>query len=440
VTLYSVRGDVLIEKGHSDFAWSPEEFDDFLVATDFDVVGLSRMARSRGLGVPCIAVRAPPRPRRKGLSASLRSSYAVTVVMRFEGSITGGGRPRRAVVEAYDPMLRSTFRIGEREVPLEIDLTTPLVHTLRNMPEYSGFKAMFEVEEWSERAGLYMFQQYRPGRLPVVFVHGLMSSPETWIELFNDLLADPVLRERYQFWFFVYPTGNPIPYSAAVLRESLLSARAAHDPEGRDPSFSRTVLIGHSMGGLLTRMQIQGSGDRLWNAVSNEPLDEMDLTEEQKALVRRMLVYDALPFVDRVVFMATPHRGSEIARGLIGRIGASLIKLPVTFVDTARAVRPSSDADELEERITGIGNLSPDSALLVEMSSWPLPPDLEIHSIVGNREAADTPGGTDGVVPYWSSHLDGAVSEKIVRSGHSVQKIVEAIKEVRRILHLHLKR
>ena len=65
-------------------------------------------------------------------------------------------------------------------------------------------------------------------------------------------------------------------------------------------------------------------------------------------------------------------------------------------------------------------------------------PDVPYHSVIGNKEAADTPGGTDGVVAYESSHLAGATSEKIIESGHSVMSHPQTIIEIRRILSLHL--
>ena len=57
---------------------------------------------------------------------------------------------------------------------------------------------------------------------------------------------------------------------------------------------------------------------------------------------------------------------------------------------------------------------------------------------MGDRGRGDTPNSSDGVVAYWSSHLDGAQSTRIVPSGHSTHQNPEGIAEVRRILLLHL--
>ena len=291
-----------------------------------------------------------------------------------------------------------------------------------------------------------MLEPFQPDKIPVVFVHGLMSRPRTWAMLFNDLLADPVLRRRYQFWFFQYPTGNPILYSASVLRESLLTVQETYDPDATNLNFQQMVICGHSMGGLLSKLQVHRSGDRLWKLVSEVPLESLQLSPDQRSLLKRVMFFDALPFVDRVVFMAVPHRGSEMATSFIGRLGVRLTRIPGRLQDTVGAVRQrlrkstgaKSDADLLNRAITGISDLDPGNPVLIEVASWEFPNHLEIHSIIGNAVAADTPGGDDTVVPYGSSHLADARSEKIVKSGHKVHTTAAGILELRRILHLHL--
>ncbi len=280
----------------------------------------------------------------------------------------------------------------------------------------------------------------------MVFVHGLMSSPQTWLKMFNNLLADTLIRERYQFWFFMYPTGNPILYSANTLRESIKEARQVFDPEGDDSAFDDLILVGHSMGGLLSKYMILDSGNEIWEEISGVPFKDIDFTPDQRRFVERMFFFEPLPFVSRVVFIATPHRGSEWASGHIGRLGASLVKLPFTLVNNTFGMIQAIAQDEqsrlmtkIERMPTGVDGLKPDSLLVKVSEQMVLPNDIPYHSIIGNDEVGDTPGGTDGIVPYESSHLDGAVSEKIVDSGHSAHRHPLAIQEVRRILHMHLK-
>ncbi|MHC4933084.1 MAG: esterase/lipase family protein, partial [Planctomycetota bacterium] len=365
-TLPLLAGQVKIREGQFELAWAPEEFERFLVTYEFEIKGMRQRASSSGVGVPCIAVRRLPKIKREDerFLPPMRQSYGATVVVRFEGSLVDRAPIRRAVAEVYDPLRRTEFRVGDRTVPLEIDLATPIAHAMREVKDYSGFKAMLRVEEWSNQAGLYMLSPYQPDRIPVVFVHGLMSSPQTWVPLLTNILADPLLRKRYQAWVFLYPTGNPIVYSAAILRNALEEVREAYDPDGKSPHFRRMVVCGHSMGGLLTRMLVHDGGDRLWTAVTTEPLDALDLTAEQRELLQHCFYFRRLPYVERVIFMATPHRGADMAGSFVGRFGSSLVSLPKEVTDTARKVPAKWGEDEetgdIEASITGIANLSPD--------------------------------------------------------------------------------
>jgi hypothetical protein len=71
------------------------------------------------------------------------------------------------------------------------------------------------------------------------------------------------------------------------------------------------------------------------------------------------------------------------------------------------------------------------------VNKLPIASGVPYHSIIGDRGKGDTPKSSDGVVPYWSSHLDGAQSELIVPSDHLALRNTEAIKEVERILRTY---
>ena len=290
----------------------------------------------------------------------------------------------------------------------------------------------------SDRRGLYMMQPYQPGKIPVVFVHGLMSDPTVWHQILNDLMFDPVLSQRYQFWAFFYTTSNPILFSAAELRESLLWTRGELDPDGRDPALDQMVIVGHSMGGLLTRLMIQRNEHSYLAPYLGTRIDDLDISEREKETLKKVDTFEPLSFVDRVVFMATPHRGSKMAQGFIGRVGDSISSTPTYILD---AVKGTLEAVGMSAKdiSSGIDDLQTDSRFMGFYNGLPMAPDVPYHSIIGNKTKADTPGGSDGVVAYESSHLEGAASEKIVKSGHTVMDQTQAILEVRRILSLHLK-
>lgn len=451
-TVATAIGPLRVGRGAVDLAFDPKRFTEAHSAYDFDVVGFSNPARGFGIGAPCMAVRAARSIEHARIEERflprMKQSFACTVVLRFDGSILDrglAGKPRTARVDVIDPYDAAEVRIGSKSVPLEFDLTTPLAFALNDAPRTSGFRVMLHVEELERTGELFMSQPYDPDRIPVVFVHGLMSAPLTWMPLFNELLGDPVLRRRYQFWFFRYSTGNPIAWSASLLRESLLEAQRTYDPQGISPTMQRMVLCGHSMGGLLSRMMVHRSGDRLWRRITDTPLDELAVAEESRELLRRALFFERLPFVRRVVFMAVPHRGADMADGFLGRLGSLLIGLPGRLVRTGESLAAGLRRDEgrrvasqLATRITGIDGLRPGALLLDELASWGFDPSVTIHSIIGNERAADTPSGSDGIVSYQSAHLDGVASEKIVQSDHSVQQHPLAIQELRRILHEHL--
>jgi triacylglycerol esterase/lipase EstA (alpha/beta hydrolase family) len=261
--------------------------------------------------------------------------------------------------------------------------------------------------------------------------------------MLNTLKGDPNIHDKYQFWFFMYPTGNPVLYSAANLRDSLKELYRAFSDDAEENTLDRMVLVGHSMGGLLSKLMVKPSSNLFWRSEVNIPYTSLSFSDKTRNFIERVFFFEPLPFVERVIFIATPHRGSAIASGTVGWFGSSLIKLPEEYKEKVqKAVSEIVDEDDsLESDVlkdmkldTGIDNLSPKHPFNTIANSTPFPTNIIYHSIIGNNRAADTPGGTDGVVPYTSSHLDGAETEIIVKSGHNAHTHPGAIKEVKRIL------
>ncbi len=442
-------GTVEIAMGRSDFSWGIEEFRTSHSAYEFEPMGVDSHIRSYGIGLPVIAERIAEAPTDQEAGEDflpeVRQVSAATLLIRFALDSPGEEAVIRGEYDLYDPLKTHKILIGDRKVPIETDFTVPLAYMVEQLKLPGGLSGLLDVGSWEKRKGLHLLSPYDPDKIPVVFVHGLMSSPETWLDMFNNLLADVEIREKYQFWFFMYPTGNPLLYSAHILRESLKEVRAFHDPRGESPTFNRMVLVGHSMGGLLSRLMMSEGGTPVWNELSRKPFEEIELDAKRKNLLEGVLFFGPQPFVSRSIFIATPHRGSEWAEGGLGSFGASLVKLPVTLF-TRTLSRFTSEAMEEtalfrweEDRLpTGIDALKRDSVFVKVFGERPLSTDKPFHSIIGNREGDDTLGGTDGIVPYVSSHLPDAVSEKIVHSDHSAHRHPLAIMEVRRILLEHL--
>ena len=200
------------------------------------------------------------------------------------------------------------------------------------------------------------------------------------------------------------------------------------------------VLIGHSQGGLLVKMQSVESGDRFWNTASKKPLDELHLSDETRDLLQRALFVTPRPTVSRVVFVCTPHRGSFVAgRNII----ANLVRRLVT--PAVRAHRTGADFARNPEALgsgfvvpSAVDNMSPRHRFVRTLQEVPIAPSIKAHSIIAVSEGFDpVEDGDDGVVKYSSAHIDGVESELVVRSDHSTQGRPETIEEVRRILRLH---
>jgi pimeloyl-ACP methyl ester carboxylesterase len=286
-----------------------------------------------------------------------------------------------------------------------------------------------------DKTGLYFLQPYDPDRIPIVFVHGLSSSPFMWSETINQIQADPQLRERYQFWVFAYPTGYPPLYCALRLREELARVDKLY------PNHRGYVLIGHSMGGMLTHMQVVSVTPAMWERTVGQPAKEVLGRTAHNSLIYRSLIFQANPRIKRVVFICTPHRGSETALSGLGRFGRSLIALPLALTSTLRASLADVDLTEFTGSARRLPNsvsgLSPNNPTLKIVNSARI--SAPYHSIIGDRGKGDSPNSTDGVVPYWSSHLDGAKSELIVPGPHGSQDLPQTIAELQRILRLHLR-
>ena len=369
------------------------------------------------------------------------STAPLTVFARFDVNNINS-----LTFEIYNTMMTEETKVNNQRVMLTFDFSTPLAKMMEEPPRLGSLYLLFHPDSIAGNRGVYMMEPYDPQKIPVVFVHGLMSNPRTWTQTINVLLNDPRIRKKYQFWLFGYATGNQIIYSASLLRSCLKETRALFDPGSNNPNFNRMVLVGHSMGGILSKTMVQNTGTILQDGVLNEPVDQLKITPEQKVFLLEMLCYKRLPFVNRVIFVATPHRGSEMAVWSVSRWVSSMIELPETFdyqvrnISKKLLVKAKLRQDDNPDYIaTGIDNLSPDDVFLQMLDKIKIDPAVKYHSIIGNEKADGVVGGTDGIVAYDSSHLDGAASEHIVKAGHSVQDTPKGIQAIRQLLLWHLK-
>jgi len=305
----------------------------------------------------------------------------------------------------------------------------------------------------------------RPGRIPIVLVHGTASSPVRWAEMLNEFQSDPIIRARYQFWFFIYSTGNPVLYSASLLREALRDTISELDPEGDDNALRRMVVIGHSQGGLLTKLQVISSEARFWDNISDRSFEGLEIDPETRETLGKALFFERQEFIERVIFISTPHRGSFLADSRLGSFASRLVKTPTDLlgqaVDLARAgvdlvesavergrgffdiFARRDESAQLERRLqrlpSSVDNMKSDHPFTITLQAIPVDAHVHAHSIIPVLGGPPAEGQNDGVVEYSSAHINEAASEFIVyQSGHSAQSHPDTIQEARRILLEHL--
>lgn len=444
--------NVVINGGH----WQADDFDRFEFVSDYEVSGLPNQYHNFGLGVPLIAVRknhAPAPADEQFFPPEL--SFPVTALLRVlpdecESAPKAAGErvDHHCVLELYDPLVSSDIMLGGRRVPLETDLSTPLAYLLNDPRlEEAATNGLLHPDRSQQTRGLYMLEPYEPGKIPVLMVHGLWSSPLTWMEMFNDLRSVPEIRDHYQFWFYEYPSGQPFWVSAAELRRDLAKVRSVLDPQHAEPALDQMVLVGHSMGGLLSTLQTVDSGDAFWRAVSDYPIDQLTASSEERAELTAEYYFHPNPSVRRVITIATPYRGSKFANGFSQWLAARLITMPEHIVKGRQELyrgNPGKLHDPSPiEVTTSIQSLAPDAPIFPVMHASPRPPWVKFHNIVG--EVSNTGlvgklvGGSDGVVSFESAHSDQVESELVVTADHlTVHRHPLSVLEVQRILLLHL--
>ena len=264
-----------------------------------------------------------------------------------------------------------------------------------------------------ESTGLSLLRPYARGKVPVVFVHGLWSNPSSWHTMIAALNADSALGDRYQFWTYGYSTGDPIPYSAYLFRRNLEEARRTFDPEHSDPAFARMVLVGHSMGGLLVKMMVVPSGTRLWRVISDRPFEELVALPEDRDLFRSALIFEPRPEVRRVVYIATPHRGSRLDQGSLQHLATRLVRLPDPLRASHDRLIARNGPDFFKGLFrngvpTSVDELEWGSPMLTGIHDLQASPAVTIHSVIAVRPDSPASAPTDGLVSYASAHVEGA--------------------------------
>lgn len=429
--------------------WKKEEFESFQLVNDFEIKGIDNHYRTFGLGVPLIAVRKPTTENASSFERYYPPSLSVPMTAFLEVvSYDESSETHKATLRLFDPQQQTVIKTKSGIAPLESDLTAPMAYYLHNPllnSDLVSTASLLDANIAANYYGFYMLEPFDPEKIPVVMVHGLWSSPVTWMKMFNDLNSNAWIRQKYQFWFYMYPTGQPFWISAAEMREDLRQLRYDVDAAEESAALKEMVLVGHSMGGLVSRMQTVSSGESFWGLISDYPLEEMRGSDESIRKISDLVYFDADPNISRVVTIATPHQGSRSSNNFTRWLSHKVFTLPTDWTSSVEEfLVENRDLLKADKKImipTSVDSLAPDSPFMYGLSNARVNSKTVFHNIIGNETASQLteafgnyePG--DGVVSIESADLKQAVSSITVESEHvNVHRHPQTILEVKRIL------
>ncbi|MBL9123574.1 MAG: hypothetical protein JNG90_08060 [Planctomycetaceae bacterium] len=431
---------------HSN-VWCTADLGHFAPVGEYDDPGLTHRYRTVGRGVPVVA------RRREGRGTPMvpdGQPFALTALLQVSADRPAGvlESPGGAVdlpalgctpiLEFYDPFLTHNADVGGCPVPLATDISAPLAYA----HHFATFSPVRDFLQPDDTVRLAALGPHERGKIPIIFVHGLLSEPLTYLDMANEIRGDAVLSQRYEIWGFRYPTGGAVLEAAAGLREQL--ARAVADFPGCDPALSQMVIVGHSMGGLVSKLQVTDSGTVLWDRLATRPFTELRASDEVRMKLARAVFFQPSPAITRIVYIATPHEGSPWADRLVGRAASHCVRLPPenvagmqqVVVDNPGLLQPTAP----KRPPTSIDLLEPSSTVLQGFRDLRYSPCVKVHSIVGTGRTMVHGGPADGVVPVASAREPASISEVEVPATHSeILRDQRTICELKRILVEHLR-
>lgn len=444
--LQGCQGTSFIPLKKTGFVWQASDFQSLVPVGTYRTNVISTAYCSGGIGVPLVVLRNACCNERfmretNAFSATLimRGSSDCAVVSSVSESACALSGATMPTLELVDSRRQKHVQMGAQTKRIARDLSAPLVYRLSTTPR-NYWQEFVRPDLGVSEGQLQMLEPYQPGKVPVVFIHGLLSDPYTWSQMINELMARPDFVKRFQVWVYNYPTGRAFISSATKLRFDLATLRQTIDPERADPALSETVLVGHSLGGILAKLQVTTTHDDLWNSVANRSLEQLNLPEQFRDELRQYFYFTPSPDVKCVVYMGTPHRGSAYAQRCIGRLMSKLVRRPAW--EQARHqqmidANPGVFSEEVRQRIpTSIDLLDPDSHLLQAIKDLQVSPNVTQHSVIGDYAWRIGFGRSDLVVPVKSAREPASVSELVIKAKHqNVNKDLAVVRELLCILN-----
>lgn len=422
--------------------------DELIAAGSLRFTGVRNTYQRDGFGASLVAVMPPPEGDADDAPYATTRFPAVTALMAFEGrTLAEVMQTRRAQIRLYDPYRTARVELAGVQAPIAGNFTAGYgLWLARSNFATQALRTLFGMSDGIVRPRVQLMQPYDPKRGIVVMLHGLASSPEAWVNVANEVLGDDALRQRYQIWQVYYPTNAPIAFNHHAIRAALDQTLAHFDPQGSAPASRDMVLVGHSLGGVLARLLVSSADQQLWAALPPQAHSHSADDAVLKRELNAYLVFKPMPQVTRAIFIAAPHRGTPFAENKLSRRIANLITLPLAMLNQvhdmtriAARIAPAAEGAGPARIPNSIDNLSDRDPYVVAAAGLPISPQVRYHSIIGREEPeGELSASSDGVVPYTSSHLAGAESERVIQSWHSVQENPQAILEIRRILQEHL--
>ncbi len=420
-------------------------YDDIVPAADVPLDALKERYTAHGLGVPLVGVIPAskiPKTSNKLFNIGTRGTVTpITCVLTFPD----GQKPSLVLLPR---MTQAQFRVGSLRYGLAADWSAPLeVYWNLTHVKDDRILGLLRPQELRDTTGLSCIEPYDPNKIPVILTHGLASSANTFDNFVNRLWADPEVRRHYQFWYFNYPSGIAWTVSARVYRESIRNLRSMVDPQHKNRNWDNMVVVGHSMGGLITHYSqcVEPWNILLGSDIPREKLKpllssryiETPFPDPALEALRRDYFFRPIK-AGLVVYMATPHRGAPVAKYRLVTMLTKLVTLPQTLLKEAYNLATlQRDMFLLNPQdaylwFTSINQLKPDSYSIRGLQGLQVR-NAPTHSVIGDRGINDCPHCSDGIVPYWSSHISWG-TQTIVPYDHSVQDGMETAADMRKLL------